>query len=509
MILDQYGRPLEEAMPAMPAAGQFVIAEPDYDRRARDVSYDLTPADVDRILRIANTGDCREQSELALELGEKNWEILHNLETRRNALLGCGFDIRPGDDSDAAKYAADGFRKALEAVDFYELREHLMKVLLPGFAVAEIIWKPGGRLGGFGLLEQPAFTFRNSLEPLLVTRDNSRGIPLARGKYLTHYYRPNRTDPARGGLIRPLAWMSVMHSLPLKDALSFTERYGMPFVVAKVDGTTGESERRKLIRLIRNFGPNGGGVISRSAELELVSSGDSTGMVYFRLLSYLAAGIAKLLLGQTASSGDSSGLSKGDAQSQVRQDIMQADGRRLDATLNSQLSRLWTTFNRGADVPAPEIRHETESPEDDAADAAVLATLYSAGFEADPEEVSKRFGYTLRRREPSQPAAYPGFAFASAPRAAAAPPPKPKPAAPGAKRWVGPVERLIEQAVDAAEKDDDSFDRLLRRLGDADMLDEFDTEAAGEMVEERMLTGLVDGAVREGRRVAARREERK
>lgn len=41
------------------------------------------------------------------------------------------------------------------------------------------------------------------------------------------------------------------------------------------------------------------------------------------------------------------------------------------------------------------------------------------------------------------------------------------------------------------------------------MLDEFDTEAAGEMVEERMLTGLVDGAVREGRRVAARREERK
>ena len=71
------------------------------------------------------------------------------------------------------------------------------------------------------------------------------------------------------------------------------------------------------------------------------------------------------------------------------------------------------------------------------------------------------------------------------------------------------VERLIEQAVAAAEKDDDSFDRLLRCLGDADMLDEFDTEAAGEMVEERMLTGLVDGAVREGRRVAARREKRK
>ena len=35
MILDQYGRPLEEAMPAMPAAGQFVIAEPDYANTAR------------------------------------------------------------------------------------------------------------------------------------------------------------------------------------------------------------------------------------------------------------------------------------------------------------------------------------------------------------------------------------------------------------------------------------------------------------------------------------------
>lgn len=509
MILDQFGRPIEKAVLTPPGVGQHVIFEPDYDRRARDVSYDITPVDVDRILKVANTGDCREQSELALELGEKNWEILHNLETRRNALLGCAYDILPGDDSDPAKYAADGLRKALDKVDFYELREHLMKVLLPGFAVAEIIWEPGGKLGGFGLIEQPNFTFRNSLEPLLMTRDNSRGIPLTPGRFLTHYYRPNRTDPARGGLIRPLAWMSVMHSLPLKDALSFTERYGMPFVIAKVDGTTGESERRKLIRLIRNFGPNGGGVISRSAELELVSSNDNTGMVYFRLLSYIAGGIAKLLLGQTASSGDSSGLSKGDAQSQVRQDIMEADGRRLDATLEGQLSRLWTTFNFGPDVPAPKIHHETESPEDDAADATVLATLYSAGFEADPEEVSQRFGYTLRRREQPQAAAYPGFSFSSAPLAAAAPPPKPESPKPGAKRWVAPVEKLIRQALDAEEDDDESFARLLRRLGSAELLDVFDTSTAADMVEGRLLSGLVDGAVSEDRRIATKQRRRK
>ena len=427
MILTPIGKVVRRAVEwALPTIGRTVWDEPSADRAGRGTSDDITPADVARILAAANTGDCREQSQLALELGEKNWTILHNLETRRNQLLGCGYIVKPGDDSAAAKRAADEWRKVLETVDFHGLCEHLHRALLPGFAVAEIIWEPGGKLGGFNLIEQQHFTFIDSMEPLLVTSGNARGTKLAANKYLVQYYKPNRTDPARGGLIRPLAWMHVMHALPLKDFLSFVERYGMPFVVAKVDAATGEDERRKLIRVIRNFGPNGGGVISRSSELELVAAaGASSGQsVYLQLLHYLEDGSTKLLLGQTASSGDSGGFSNGDAQSRVRQDILEADGRNLDNTINRQLTQLWTRYNYGPLVAPPVVHYETESPADDVADADTLLKLSQAGFQAKPEQVKKRFGWDVTVKE-TQPALG-GFGMGGfSPAAAADPAPQP------------------------------------------------------------------------------------
>lgn len=427
MIFNPIGRAVRRAVEwALPTVGRTVWDEPNQDRSGRDESDNLTPADVARILAQANTGDCRDQSRLALELGEKNWTILHNLETRRNQLLGCGYLIKPGDDSDAAKRAADALQTALDQTDFRGLREHLHRALLPGFAVAEIIWEPGGKLGGFNCIEQQNFTFLDSMEPLLVTSGDSRGKPLAPNKYIVQCYKPNRTDPARGGLIRPLAWMHVMHALPLKDFLSFVERYGMPFAVAKVDAATGEDERRKLIRVIRNFGPNGGGVISRSSELELVAAAGASGgqSVYLQLLHYLEDGATKLLLGQTASSGDSGGLSGGDAQSHVRQDILEADGRNLDDALNRQLVRVWTLYNYGPLVAAPAIHHETESPADDVADADTLLKLSQAGFQADPAQVEERFGWrvTVKETQPAAMGGFPGFgAVAPAPAEEAAP----------------------------------------------------------------------------------------
>lgn len=507
MIFNPIGRAVRRAVEwALPVIGRTVWDEPNQDRSGRDESDNLTPADVARILAQANTGDCRDQSRLALELGEKNWTILHNLETRRNQLLGCGYLIKPGDKSDAAKRAADALQNALEKTDFRGLREHLHRALLPGFAVAEIIWEPGGKLGGFNLIEQQNFTFLDSMEPLLVTSGDSRGTRLAPNKYIVQYYKPNRTDPARGGLIRPLAWMHVMHALPLKDFLSFVERYGMPFAVAKVDAATGEDERRKLIRVIRNFGPNGGGVISRSSELELVAAaGASSGQsVYLQLLHYLEDGVTKLLLGQTASSGDSGGLSGGDAQSRVRQDILEADGRNLDDALNRQLVLPWTLYNYGPLVAAPSIHHETESPADDVADADTLLKLSQAGFQADPAQVEERFGWKVTIKE-TQPAMG-GFGGYNAPLAAAAPPPAPPDPAAGAKQWVAPLAAEIEKALDDDESgaDDEAFGKLLARLGGVEMLDKLDAAPIADAIETTVLGGIVDGAVAADRKLRAK-----
>ena len=412
MLYDQFGRLIPEGRTETPKSGMQILMQPLTDRESRDVSRGLTPRDVDRILLQANGGDVEAQCRLSRELPEKNAAVAHALRTRRNAVSGCEWHVEPGDDTPAAQAAAEALEKELDRTgaihpvlgrvgSFSKLLRDLTDAILPGFACAEILWRPGGRgFYGFRPVEQRFFSFAKSYAPRLRTRGHLyEGEELPRGKIIYHELGDNGSDPVRGGLIRPLAWLHCFTQLNLKDLLSFIERYGMPFVRATVDQGTWDKEKITLNDLISNFGPRGGGVFSRGVEVELLQAASTTGDVYFRLLQYMDDAITKVLLGQTASSGDSAGLSGGDAQSKVRQDILEADARALEDTVNRDLFALWTEYNCAPGTPAPLLKISTEPPEDKTALAATLTALYNAGMELDPEELSEKFSVKLRKRE--------------------------------------------------------------------------------------------------------------
>lgn len=412
MLYDQFGRLIPEERAETPKSGMQILMQPLTDRESRDVSRGLTPRDVDRILLQANGGDVEAQCRLSRELPEKNAAVAHALRTRRNAVSGCEWHVEPGDDTPAAQAAAEALEKELDRTgaihpvlgrvgSFSRLLRDLTDAILPGFACAEILWRPGGRgFYGFRPVEQRFFSFAKSYAPRLRTRGHLyEGEELPRGKIIYHELGDNGSDPVRGGLIRPLAWLHCFTQLNLKDLLSFIERYGMPFVRATVDQGTWDKEKVTLNDLISNFGPRGGGVFSHGVEVELLQAASTTGDVYFRLLQYMDDAITKVLLGQTASSGDSAGLSGGDAQSKVRQDILEADARALEDTVNRDLFALWTEYNCAPGTPAPLLKISTEPPEDKTALAATLTALYNAGMELDPEELSEKFSVKLRKRE--------------------------------------------------------------------------------------------------------------
>ncbi|MFA7232402.1 MAG: DUF935 family protein, partial [Victivallaceae bacterium] len=273
-------------------SGKAVHAEPN-DRKPSDASRALTPQRVDEIMSAADAGDATELFLLAAQLPEKNWDIFHALQTRHNAVLGCPWKIEPGDDTPAAKAAAEKLEKELKecGVDddldsFYSLLSDMMRALLPGTAVSEIVWAPGGSLAGFNCIEPDNLTFRDGRIPKLITQNYPLGVDLQRGKFIVHSLRTHGPDPVRGGLIRPLAWLHCFANLNVKDLLNFIERYGMPFTVARVDQNTWNTELGKLKSLIRNFGPNGGGIFTKATEIELLQAANSTGEVYFKLLEY-------------------------------------------------------------------------------------------------------------------------------------------------------------------------------------------------------------------------------
>ena len=385
-----------------PAPGPWTEACPG-DRSRWLQTSEYTPMNVSRILEAANEGDIAELAVAAREIQERNWEVIMAMQVRKSALTGLDWRVEPGDDRPESQNAAKAFENELKSAggapglkSFHDLIELLMDAVVAPLAAAEIVWGEGGSLAGFRPVGAWNFTFRGSETPLLVTGDNPCGIPLPPAKFIVHTHG-GVFDPARAGLIRTLIWLHVFQNYPVKDLVSFVERYGMPFVVAKVDRSAWENERGVMRNLIRSFGPNGGGVFTKSTELELLQASNSGGDVYFRLLEYTSRAITKVLLGQLASSSESSGLSGGDAQSRVRGDLLEADARAIESTIRNQLAAPWTEFNFGSTAAAPVLRFRNPAPEDRAAFAGIIEALHRAGLDADPEEISARFGISLTR----------------------------------------------------------------------------------------------------------------
>ena len=336
MLYDPHGKPIPEATAATPTTGSSIQWQTS-DRALGDVSRALTPSKVDAILRSANAGTTAEQSSLASEIDEKSWDIFQAVQTRRLAVAGLDWEILPpaGDDTPRAKEIAEETEAMLRtpgtySADFDTFQQclffDLQSALLPGFAVVELLWGPGGdQLEGCQFIEQRHFTFAESQSPMLVTTEHPSGIALEPGKFVTHYQLARAGARYRGGLIRPLAWLHCFSVNGIKWLMTHIERYGMPFLVAKTSSEAYKTERQKLASLVQNFGPAGGGVFTDAVELEMLQAANTTGDVYFKLLEYAGDSITKVVLGQTASSGDSAGMSNGDAQSAVRQDILESD----------------------------------------------------------------------------------------------------------------------------------------------------------------------------------------
>jgi len=425
MIVDQFGRPIEERRLQPPPPGASVIFDPRSDREGLNVSRRLTPWSVDRIMIAANGGDTLDQCRLAKELPELDETIQADLGTRRRAVSGCKWSIQPADDSPEARTVCDALKTEIDRagggrapdgtkiLSFRQALYSLTDAFLPGFSAVEILWQPGGRgFRGFKAVEQQYFSFTSSFAPRIRTLGDYNGVELPAAKIIFHQLAINSGDPCRGGLIRPLAWLHCFKHINVKDLLSFIERFGMPFILAQADEATWQKERTVLQQLISAFGPSGGGIFSKNIELKLLEHSGTGYEVYFKLLEYIDRGIDKVLLGQTATSNDAQGLSNGGAQSQVRQDLLDADARELEETINCDLFAPWVSFNYPG-YPVPKLVIASEAAEDTASLATTVKTLFEAGFEADEEEMSERFGMKLKRKPDA--AATPVMAAPTAP----------------------------------------------------------------------------------------------
>jgi len=190
----------------------------------------------------------------------------------------------------------------------------------------------------------------------------------------------------------------------VRDRARYLERFGVPFMMAKVsrDDFDNDSIKAQVLNSLVKMGTDGIGVITKDSELDIISPKSQGGNAdYQDWMNYIDDVFALLILGQTASSKEASGLSKGQIQENVRQDLLEADCRGLTETINRQLI-----------LPLEKFKYETaetlefvmdfKPPEDLEQKALMLKHLADAGIAIDPAWVEKTFNVkTIRKKEPS------------------------------------------------------------------------------------------------------------
>jgi phage gp29-like protein len=457
---------------------------------------------------------------LAREILEKDWDAAAHNQTRVAAVRGTEWTLTPPkglDKNPRAVAIAEAAMAMLGGIDskVHDLIGHCMTALLPGYAVAEIMWSAGGRgIDSFEAVDTGMVTFDKSLEPKLVTREMSQGVPLVPGKFVWHQVNSLGGDPTRGHLIRTVSRLFLLKNTGIKDLARMIEKFGMPFVVGRVDQAAWDKDRSLLAHLIRNFGSDGGGLFSKGVEIEMLQAAQTDGEIFFRLLEYTGAAMAKVFLGQTATSGDGAGLNNGGAQTLVRRDILEGDCRAVEISITRSILEPWTLWNYGADAPVPQFSFELVDPVDVESISKAAESVSKFGYRPTMEAMSKLLGMDLEampaaaspaltladKTGPSNQEALGTITEAAVRKLGGA-----------AVKWMAPLQEAIEEALAGLPDEPDATDEkeFRKRLADLlqglpGLLEEMDSREVEDVLAGAMFAADANGRLAALERITAR-----
>ena len=394
-LYDAYGRPIDlEALKQPQAAPTFVGLRNIYS--VMRASSDLTCERLVGILRQAELGDPWPYFELAEEMEEKDLHYLAVLSTRKQSVAQLELIVKPADNTREAAYDAAFVREVLLSDGGLNLQSSFVEIqdaVGKGVSATEIEWDDEG--DGLGIRWVPRQLHRRdprwflfdwisgeqllvrswvrpegqALSPLIEqTPENARiGIqpataPLTPYKFITHVARAKSGLPIRGGLARAISWIYLFKNFVLKDAVIFSERFGMPARLGKYEPGATVAEKDLLLQATAALGSDAAAIVPKSMEIELLTAkagGSQRGVdIYEKLLRYFDSAESKAVLGQDFTTElPKQGGSRAAAQvgKDIRDDILRWDAMRLNQTVTRDLVRPVVDLNLGPRRRYPSI----------------------------------------------------------------------------------------------------------------------------------------------------------
>lgn len=273
----------------------------------------------------------------------------------------------------------------LGSLDMRRVLREMLDAPLFGWQTMEVIWTPpqtGGPVVPVDVLAKPLNWFH--FDPDSQLRFKSKDQPMfgelvpAR-KFLVPAQDASYANPYGFADLSMVFWPTVFKRGGLKFWVTFTEKFGMPWLVGKTPRGTPVQEQDKLLDQLEAMVQDAVAVIPDDASIDTLKADGKTGSadLYERLLMFCRSEIAIALLGQNQTTEKDSTHASATAGASVSDDLRDADARLCEAALN-QLARWIVDLNEGEGAPAPKVELY-EQEEVDKAQAERDETLTKAG----------------------------------------------------------------------------------------------------------------------------------
>lgn len=368
----------------------------------------LTPERLASILDKVRRGDIpAEYLEIAGELEERDAHYRSVLSTRKHAIEGLEMYVQSaGDDKDALAIAEAVTEDIAEHADMMDLRKNALDALGKGFSVNEIIWNTEGarwKPETF-IFRDPRWFAYNKETGLLSLRDvyGMELSPLDPYKFIIH--EPNLLSGKQitSGLSFTALFYWLVKTYDVTSWAAFADRFGYPVRLGKYGRKATKEDIATLKRAVAAIGSDVGAVIPDSMVIDIIESKTTSGTseVYEKIADWSDKQLSKLVLGQTASAEGTPGK-LGDSQDQqaVRQDILKADVRQLEQTLNRDLVIPYVKFNFGRQERYPKLRIKYVEPKNVQLIVDSVTKLVPLGLKVKSQEMNTLLGLSSPEKD--------------------------------------------------------------------------------------------------------------
>lgn len=290
-------------------------------------------------------------------------------------------------------------KHAFSKFDTRYLFDIILNCVAYGYQPIEINWGYDSETGAViptEIVEKPAewfvFSIENELR-FLTKQEPVFGESLPPMKFVCPRHNGSYKNPYGISALSACYWPVAFKKGNYKFWITFTEKYGTPWIVAKYARGTSQDDIDKLARQIEDCIQDGALTVPDDSRIEILEAGgkSASAEIFDKLKSACNAEISKAILGQTLTTelGSGGSLAAAQVHNEVRKDIILHDARIIEETIN-QIVRWIVDLNIGKDVPAPLYKFY-EPEEVDKVLAERDSILHSIGVNFSHEYIEKTY----------------------------------------------------------------------------------------------------------------------